>query len=82
MKPDRIGSVWRSRCEDPGQRSFRIAPRVYLKYVALRSVEPCDHYDFVARPDAQQSIGHIRGYFDPCLRSAFVALAGRSVAIR
>jgi hypothetical protein len=51
-------------------------------YVALRSVKPCAHYDFVAGPETQQPVGHSRGSFDPCLWSAFVALAGCGGAIR
>jgi hypothetical protein len=55
---------------------------VYLKRVAPRSVKPRDQYDFCARLDTKQSVGYSRKYFDPCVGSAFVALARRCVAIR
>src|SRR5262245_54527206 len=48
MKAERVRPIRRARGEHAGQRRAPVRPRMHLEHVALRTVKPGDHDDFVA----------------------------------
>jgi adenine-specific DNA-methyltransferase len=56
VQSQRVRSVGRPRREDPGERTARVAPRVYLQHVASGLVEPGDDEDLVADRDPLEPV--------------------------
>jgi hypothetical protein len=81
VQSQRVRSVGRPRREDPGERTARVAPRVYLQHVASGLVEPGDDEDLVADRDPLEPVCDLRCQLDRRIGRSLAALLGRRLPV-